>query len=214
MSIFREIKECITAREVAEGYGLKILDKGMACCPFHDGRHPSMKIDSGFYCFACGAKGDAINYVAKLFSLSQIDAAKKLVKDFNLPLKVYGGKNKKPDIETIRWRKQKRQEEKTVLIKERFRRWKLEQINMLQEASSDIEKIRAHYMRAPPDEIFKSEEYTQAVKAESNIEHCNRFMEHEKQIDHRSYKEQGIERAPMRHEGYAAREIEARGRRI
>ena len=185
MSIFREIKECITAREVAEGYGLKILDKGMACCPFHDGRHPSMKIDSGFYCFACGAKGDAINYVAKLFSLSQIDAAKKLVKDFNLPVKVYGGKNKKPDIE----------------------------------------KIRAHYMRAPPDEIFKSEEYTQAVKAESNIEYwldilClgteseqqELFIANRKQqIDHCSYKEQGIERVPMRHEGYAAREIEARG---
>ena len=64
MNIFREMKERVTARQVAERYGLKVSRNGMACCPFHNDKHPSMKIDQNYYCFACGAKGDAINYVA------------------------------------------------------------------------------------------------------------------------------------------------------
>ncbi|MDD3417379.1 MAG: hypothetical protein PHY47_25880 [Lachnospiraceae bacterium] len=36
MSIFTEVKERITAREVAEFYGLKVGKKGLACCPFHN----------------------------------------------------------------------------------------------------------------------------------------------------------------------------------
>ncbi|MFR8352936.1 MAG: CHC2 zinc finger domain-containing protein [Blautia obeum] len=26
----------------------------MACCPFHKDRHPSMKADKIYHCFACG----------------------------------------------------------------------------------------------------------------------------------------------------------------
>ena len=84
MNIFREMKERVTARQVAERYGLKVSRNGMACCPFHNDKHPSMKIDRNYYCFACGAKGDAINYVAVLFGLSQFEAAKKINEDFSL----------------------------------------------------------------------------------------------------------------------------------
>lgn len=57
MNIFQEVKERVTARQVAERYGLKVRCNGMACCPFHNDKHPSMKIDQNYYCFACGAKG-------------------------------------------------------------------------------------------------------------------------------------------------------------
>ena len=43
---------------------------------------------------------------------------------------------------------------------------------------------------------------------------CNRYLSMERQperIDDRSYEEQGIDRVPTKHEGYAARQIEARG---
>lgn len=40
---------------------------------------------------------------------------------------------------------------------------------------------------------------------------CNKHLEPEQQIDHRSYAAQGIEQIPTVHEGYASREIEARG---
>ena len=34
MPVFKEIKEHLTARQVAEYYGLKVGRNGMACCPF------------------------------------------------------------------------------------------------------------------------------------------------------------------------------------
>ena len=94
MNIFQEVKERVTAKQVAERYGLKVERNGMACCPFHNDKHPSMKIDQDYYCFACGAKGDAVNYVAVLFGLSQFEAAKKIIEDFSLGIPIEQPKRK------------------------------------------------------------------------------------------------------------------------
>ena len=51
MNIFSEVKEQLTTRQVAESYGLRIRKNGVACCPFHDDRHPSMKVDKNYHCF-------------------------------------------------------------------------------------------------------------------------------------------------------------------
>ena len=56
----------------------------MACCPFHDDKNPSMKVDQRFHCFGCGADGDVIDFIAKLFNLSPKEAAEKLAQDFGL----------------------------------------------------------------------------------------------------------------------------------
>ena len=56
----------------------------MACCPFHDDKNPSMKVDQRFHCFGCGADGDVIDFTAKLFNLSPKEAAEKLAQDFGL----------------------------------------------------------------------------------------------------------------------------------
>ena len=57
----------------------------MVCCPFHNDRTPSMKLnDDYFYCFGCGTHGDVIDLVARLFNLSSYDAAKKLAYDFGI----------------------------------------------------------------------------------------------------------------------------------
>ena len=73
--------------EVARFYGLEMNRAGMACCPFHDDKSPSLKVyDDHFYCFGCGATGDCTGFVAKLFGLRQIDAAKKISEDFGLGL--------------------------------------------------------------------------------------------------------------------------------
>ena len=37
-----------------------------------------------FYCFGCGATGDVIDFVARLFGLSSYEAAKKLAHDFGI----------------------------------------------------------------------------------------------------------------------------------
>ena len=56
----------------------------MACCPFHDDKHPSMKVDRRFHCFGCQADGDVIDFTARLFSLSSKEAALKLAEDFSV----------------------------------------------------------------------------------------------------------------------------------
>lgn len=86
MNIFHIVKETVTARQAAEHYGIRVNKNGMICCPFHNDRHPSMKVDKGFYCFACGAKGDVISFVSKLFCLTPLEAAKKLAEDFQVPI--------------------------------------------------------------------------------------------------------------------------------
>ena len=63
MNVFEAIRENgITARQAAEHCGIKINRNGMAVCPFHKDKNPSMKIDRRYYCFGCGEKGDAIDF--------------------------------------------------------------------------------------------------------------------------------------------------------
>ena len=40
MTLFEQVKECVTARQAAVHYGIKVKRNGMACCPFHKDRHP------------------------------------------------------------------------------------------------------------------------------------------------------------------------------
>ncbi len=87
MSIFDQIKDQISAKDAATRYGIHINRNGMARCPFHDDHTPSMKIDQRFHCFGCQASGDVITLTARLFNLSNIDAAKKLIEDFSLPIR-------------------------------------------------------------------------------------------------------------------------------
>ena len=83
-SVFEVVKQSVTAREAAELYGIAVGRGGMACCPFHDDRHPSMKVDTRFHCFGCGADGDVIDFTARLYDLSPKGAAEKLAQDFGL----------------------------------------------------------------------------------------------------------------------------------
>ena len=85
MTIYETIKAAISVKQAAEHYGLKVSHNGMACCPFHNDRHPSLKLNEDyFFCFGCGAKGDVIDLVARLFDLSSYEAAQKLAADFGL----------------------------------------------------------------------------------------------------------------------------------
>ena len=83
-NLFEIVKLNITTRQAAEAYGFQPNRSSMICCPFHTDRNPSMKVDSRFHCFGCGADGDVIDFTAKLFQLSLRRAAEKLVADFGL----------------------------------------------------------------------------------------------------------------------------------
>ena len=83
-NLFEIVKLNITTRQAAETYGFQPNRSSMICCPFHADRNPSMKVDFRFHCFGCGADGDVIDFVAKLFQLSLRQAVEKLAADFEL----------------------------------------------------------------------------------------------------------------------------------
>ena len=83
-NVFEAVKQSVSTREAAAFYGIEVKRNGMACCPFHDDKNPSMKVDQRFHCFGCGADGDVIDFTAKLFDLSPKEAAEKLAQDFGL----------------------------------------------------------------------------------------------------------------------------------
>lgn len=84
MNVFEVVKQSVTTRQAAESYGIRVNRTGMACCPFHSDRHPSMKVDNRYHCFACGVDGDVIDFVSKLYGIGLKDAAEKLAADFNI----------------------------------------------------------------------------------------------------------------------------------
>ena len=85
MNLFENVKAAVTLKEAAEHYDLKVRSGDMVCCPFHNDRTPSMKLNEDyFYCFGCGVHGDVIDFVARLFDLSNYEAAQKLAYDFGI----------------------------------------------------------------------------------------------------------------------------------
>ena len=85
MNLFEAVKAAVTPRMAAERYGLAVRQGNMICCPFHDDRTPSMKLNEDyFYCFGCGVHGDVIALTAQLFDLPPAEAAKKLAADFGI----------------------------------------------------------------------------------------------------------------------------------
>ena len=65
-------------------YGIQVSRRGMAVCPFHNDKNPSMKVDKRFHCFACQADGDAVDFVSRLFGLPSKAAAMKMADDFGI----------------------------------------------------------------------------------------------------------------------------------
>ena len=167
MNIFSEVKEHLTARKVAEYYGLQVKRNGLACCPFHDDKHPSMKIDKNYHCFACGVGGDAIDYVSRLFGLSQYDAALKLIEDFTLPIDAKGNAELSVQ-EKERIHKEKAERDRIPRIQKRFEKWCNEIVNILRNCISEIDSVNRFLIGKPPDIIF-SEDYAQMLHAEPLI---------------------------------------------
>ena len=84
MNVFEAVKPHISTRQAAEMYGIKVNRNGMAVCPFHNDKNPSMKVDKRFHCFACQADGDVIDFVSRLCGLPCKEAAMKLADDFGI----------------------------------------------------------------------------------------------------------------------------------
>ena len=140
MNVFEEVKRYVTTRQVAENYGTKVNRSGMACCPFHKDKHPSMKVDNSHYhCFGCGAHGDAIGYVAQMFGLSQYDAACKIIEDFGLS--VVTNKSVSEEEKKV-YRDNCMKKQYAEEVEKRFQEWINETIFQLKECEKLILAIR------------------------------------------------------------------------
>ena len=52
---YEAIKVAISVKQAAEHDGLKVNRNCMACCPFHNDTHPSMRLNEDYFlCFGCG----------------------------------------------------------------------------------------------------------------------------------------------------------------
>ena len=85
MNLFQNVKYGVNCREAAERYGVSVNRQGKALCPFHNDRNPSLLVaDDHYYCFACGAHGDVIDFAANFFALPLYEAAQRLAADFGI----------------------------------------------------------------------------------------------------------------------------------
>lgn len=87
----KELRRMVSGRDVCEMYGVPLNANNKTHCLFHSEKTASMQVydgEKGFYCFGCGARGDALDIVQKLFDLTVEEAARKINNDFALHLPI------------------------------------------------------------------------------------------------------------------------------
>lgn len=85
MNLFQNVKYGVSCRDAAGRYGVEVNHYGMALCPFHNDRHPSLYLaDDHYHCYACGTHGDVIDFAANYFGLPLYEAAQRLTADFGI----------------------------------------------------------------------------------------------------------------------------------
>ena len=167
MSVFEDVKAYISADTVISDYGVKIGRNGMACCPFHTDKHPSMKVDKEHYhCFGCGAHGDVISFVAQMEGLSNYDAACKIIDDYRLPIETMGQVSAKEREEFFKAQEQKIH---IISIKKEFDKWVDEKIHELKECEALIEEARESILRTGPGTAFISNGFAYMLHKEPVI---------------------------------------------
>ena len=97
--IFKFVKDYVTAKDVAIHYGFRPNRSNLICCPFHDDKHPSMKVDRRYFCFGCGAQGDAIDFVSEYFGIGLKDAVLKIVDDFGIGSMMESAQKRKQSVQ-------------------------------------------------------------------------------------------------------------------
>lgn len=159
MNIFEEVKQRLNITQVIEHYGFKVNRARQFVCPFHNDHKPSASIKNDyFHCFVCGAGGDLITFTAKYLGMNNLDAAKELVKEFNLNIDIRTPKEKKSQYIT---QKQNREEiNKCVSLRDKFKKDKE------QRAEAEIYrnyKLRNEVRQANKKKEIEKEGYIQYV---------------------------------------------------
>ena len=97
-----KIKSKISIRSELEKKS-KLVQKGRdywCCCPFHEEKTPSCKINEdlgSFYCFGCGVKGDIFTIYTDLYNYNFIDAVKELAQQAGISINFENRKKSKEE---------------------------------------------------------------------------------------------------------------------
>ena len=156
MTVFEAVRENVTARMAAEALGLQISRNGMACCPFHDDRHPSMKLDERYYCFGCQSHGDAIDFAANYLKVDKLEAATRLAGIFNLPYDKPGHRHKPKKADMLSETRQA------------FGIWRKLALDVLARYERHIAEQKERHAPQPEDEEWP-ETFIQALKEQDTI---------------------------------------------
>ena len=160
MHLFEAVKQSVTTRQAAERYGLNVNRNGMAVCPFHRDRHPSMKVDRRYYCFGCGATGDVIDFVSLLHGISAKAAALMLARDFSIPC------GDGTDASRQSAGKKLRQEAE----EQKYRRMERHCFQVLADYYHLLRRWREEHAPCQPDEAWHPL-FVEALQRESHIEY-------------------------------------------
>ena len=92
MDFVAQLKSSVDIVQVIQEY-LPLRKAGasryVGLCPFHNEKTPSFSVNTlhhRYYCFGCGAKGDVLNFVMELESLSFYEALKLLADSHGIPM--------------------------------------------------------------------------------------------------------------------------------
>ena len=95
------VKSQVSMVDIAGYYGMRVNRKGFTLCPFHNDKHPSMQVFSGYmkndgyYCRSCGAGGTIFNFVMNYEGKSFEEAVRMVANAFGI--KISDGNNMSPD---------------------------------------------------------------------------------------------------------------------
>ena len=133
--VFKAVRERMSAQEAARRYGLTFDRKGWALCPFHADTTPSMSFKDGrFRCWACNESGDSIDFTARFFGLSKMDAVKRLNEDFMLGL---------PIGQPMTDRKQAERRRDLAETEKMFNEWRIGRLPVVQLISQNLRCLRS-----------------------------------------------------------------------
>ncbi|KIR01688.1 DNA primase [Lachnospiraceae bacterium TWA4] len=154
MNIFEEVKSQTNLKDVISFYGIEVKHN-MFCCPFHNEKHPSASIKHDYFkCFACGVSGDAISFVSKYFGLSSLDACKKLIEDFNLPISLKASSN---PIERMRVKEEARKRQIELTKRKRLERERKQAIYILADYHRQLHQLSFNNLEADSQAIIQAE---------------------------------------------------------
>lgn len=115
-NLFKEVKEYLKPEQVSEYYieqkGKKSGSNVFYKSPFRNEKTASFCVNNskGFHDFGTGWHGDIISFVSKLYNVAPLDAAKILIKNFSLPIKL----NERIDYKEVQKIKKKNATNKNV----------------------------------------------------------------------------------------------------